>query len=237
LSKVNRAAAQGQGHRDPRRRRREVACIFGQGETRRPASSQPATVEEVRGRGSWRLPPRGGIDPDSGGSAGLRNCGGASVVRRPGHQGQGDLTLIHDLAAASAPRSPLLAPACDDMRWYGPERVVGRRTPGIAPEPLHCRGISGQPLARAARCATRRSVVVINNDPRPRSFKICDYGILGDLYKVVPALTAALSRSDDQAPTALTKQKRAALPSKIGDNIMTKQNRPVDAELTLFGRR
>lgn len=35
-------------------------------------------------------------------------------------------------------------------------------------------------------------VVAINNDPNAPIFKACDYAILGDLYKVVPALTAAL---------------------------------------------
>jgi electron transfer flavoprotein alpha subunit len=34
-------------------------------------------------------------------------------------------------------------------------------------------------------------VVAINSDPEARIFKNCDYGILGDLYQVVPALTAA----------------------------------------------
>jgi electron transfer flavoprotein alpha subunit len=38
-------------------------------------------------------------------------------------------------------------------------------------------------------------IVAINNDPEATIFKKCHFGILGDLYEIVPALTAAFKRA------------------------------------------
>jgi electron transfer flavoprotein alpha subunit len=51
-------------------------------------------------------------------------------------------------------------------------------------------GISGQPQHMSG-VRDAKVVVAINSDPEARIFKHCDYGILGDLYKIVPALSAA----------------------------------------------
>lgn len=165
-----------------------VACIFD-GEDIAPTAPQPAIIEEVPAANPGNCLRVVETTPDSGGNAGLRTA--ARVVSAGlGIRAKGDLTLIQDLAAALGAEVACSLPVCDDMRWYGPERVVGRTHNQIAPDLYIAVGISGQPQ-HAVGVRDAKIVVVINNDPEATFFKACDYGILGDLYKVVPALTAA----------------------------------------------
>jgi electron transfer flavoprotein alpha subunit len=53
-------------------------------------------------------------------------------------------------------------------------------------------GISGQ-LQHVVGCRDAGTVVVVNCDAKAPYFGECDYGIVGDLATVVPALTAALA--------------------------------------------
>jgi len=190
IVKVSRAAAQGKVV-ETLDAAGTVACVFD-GEDVAPAASQPATVEEVPAADPGDSLRVVETTPDSGGSAGLRTA--ARVVSAGlGIRAKGDLTLIQDLAAALGAEIACSLPVCDDMRWYGPERVVGRSHNQIAPDLYIAVGISGQPQ-HTVGVRDAKVVVVINNDPKAAFFKICDYGILGDLYKVVPALTAALKQ-------------------------------------------
>ena len=77
------------------------------------------------------------------------------------------------------------------MRWFDAHRVVGSSHNSIAPDLYIAVGISGQPQ-HLSGVRDAKVVLAINSDPDARIFRNCDYGILGDLYKVVPALTAAL---------------------------------------------
>jgi len=55
-------------------------------------------------------------------------------------------------------------------------------------------GISGQPQHLAGMMESK-TVVVINNDPNAPFFKNCDYGIIGDLYIVVPKIIEELKKA------------------------------------------
>ncbi len=173
-----------------------VACIFD-GEDVTPTTSHPATVEDVLVADPGDSLRVVETTPDPGGSAGLRTA--ARVVSTGlGIRAKADLALIQDLATALGAEIACSLPVCDDMRWYGPDRVVGRSHNQIAPDLYIAVGISGQPQ-HAVGVRDAKVVVVINNDPKATFFKICDYGILGDLYKVVPALTEALRQVPRQA--------------------------------------
>jgi len=111
-----------------------------------------------------------------------------------GIRAKGDLKLIEDLAAAARAEIACSLPVCDDMRWFDSHRVVGSSHNQIAPDLYIAVGISGQPQHMSG-VRDAKVVIAINSDPDARIFKNCDYGILGDLYKVVPALTAALRKA------------------------------------------
>jgi electron transfer flavoprotein alpha subunit len=101
-----------------------------------------------------------------------------------------DLKLIEELADAMHAEIACTLPVCDDMRWFPAHRVVGSSHNQIAPDLYISVGISGQPQ-HTSGIRDAKVVVAVNNDPEARIFKNCDYGILGDLYKIVPALASA----------------------------------------------
>lgn len=104
-----------------------------------------------------------------------------------------DLAMIDDLAAAlGGAEIACTLPLADDMRWFDQSHVVGTSTSQIAPDLYLAVGLSGQPQHMSG-VRRARVVVAINNDPQAAIFKHCDYGIVADLYQVVPILTRALT--------------------------------------------
>jgi electron transfer flavoprotein alpha subunit len=124
--------------------------------------------------------------------------GGVSTADRVVAIGRGlkakdDLAIVESLAAALGAEVACSMPIADDFGWVAKERYVGRSGQQIAPRLYVAVGISGMPQhLEGVRDA--RVVVGINTDPGARIFKRADYGIVGDLYEVVPALQQALGK-------------------------------------------
>ncbi|PVU84409.1 electron transfer flavoprotein subunit alpha/FixB family protein (plasmid) [Cellulomonas sp. WB94] len=102
-----------------------------------------------------------------------------------------DLALVNDLAEAIGGEVACSRPLAEGVDWVAKERYVGISGQHIAPDLYVAIGISGQ-LQHMVGVRGAKVVVAINSDKAAPIFAQCDYGIVGDLYQVVPALTAAL---------------------------------------------
>jgi electron transfer flavoprotein alpha subunit len=117
---------------------------------------------------------------------------GGRGLKGPEHWG-----VLLDLAKALGASTACSRPV-SDSDWRPHHEHVGQTGLQIAPNLYIAIGISGaiQHLAGVNRSKT---IVVINKDPEAPFFKAADYGVVGDAFEVVPALTAAILKSKGAA--------------------------------------
>lgn len=108
-----------------------------------------------------------------------------------GLKAQEDVALITALADALGGEVACSRPLAEGVDWIAKERYVGISGQRIAPDLYVAVGISGQ-LQHMVGVRQAKVVVAVNSDKAAPIFSQCDYGVVGDLYDVVPALTAAL---------------------------------------------
>ena len=83
-------------------------------------------------------------------------------------------------------------PLAEGTAWLSKDRYVGVSGMHVAPDLYLAAGISGQ-VQHTSGMSDSKVVVAVNSDANAPIFEVADYGIVGDLYDVLPAITAALS--------------------------------------------
>ena len=88
-------------------------------------------------------------------------------------------SLLHGVVGVSKPLA--------DAGWYPKERQIGQTGTTIRPKVYIALGISGAVQHLVGISGSRR-IIAVNIDPEAPIFQNCDYGVIGDLFEVVPDL-------------------------------------------------
>jgi electron transfer flavoprotein alpha subunit len=105
---------------------------------------------------------------------------------------QKNIEIVQKLAAAMGAEIAASRPICDND-WLPMDRQIGSSGQTVAPKLYLAVGISGA-IQHLVGMKGSRTIVAINKDAEAPIFEVADYGIVGDLFEVVPALTAEIEK-------------------------------------------
>jgi electron transfer flavoprotein alpha subunit len=109
-----------------------------------------------------------------------------------GIKSQDNIAVAEKLASAMGAELAASRPICDNG-WLPMDRQIGSSGQTVAPKLYVALGISGA-IQHLVGMKGARTIVAINKDADAPIFEVADYGIVGDLFEIVPALTNELEK-------------------------------------------
>jgi electron transfer flavoprotein alpha subunit len=110
-----------------------------------------------------------------------------------GIKSQENLPLVDELAKALGAEIAASRPICDN-EWLPMDRQIGSSGQTVAPKLYLAVGISGA-IQHVVGMKNSQTIVAINKDAEAPIFDIADYGVVGDLFEIVPALTEEIKKA------------------------------------------
>ena len=156
------------------------------------AGSSAASVEQVDiGTPSIRTKPEAPFRE----SARAVDLGSAELIVSVGRgiKEKDNLPIVEELAKALGAELAASRPICDNG-WLPMERQVGSSGQTVSPKVYLAVGISGA-IQHLVGMKGAKTIVAINKDADAPIFEVADYGIVGDLFEVVPALTEEIKKA------------------------------------------
>ncbi|MBQ7860424.1 MAG: electron transfer flavoprotein subunit alpha/FixB family protein [Faecalibacterium sp.] len=105
---------------------------------------------------------------------------------------EADLEMVNKLAAVLGAEVGCSRPVAENNKWLPKASYLGITGTQVKPEMIFVMGVSGQ-VQHIGGINKSKVIVAVNKDKGAPIFKNCDFGLVGDMYKIVPALIEKLS--------------------------------------------